>query len=453
MKKLFILLFIFINFNLNAKIKILNPNFPETKNIENLIHTETNKLKIKSKINKYLIYKGYTLAYVNNITVKSNNIFVSLNEGRLKEVKITGNFKISQKLLNVYLKMKKGDVFNKKELRLQIKKLYAIGLFDTINYKLYPDKKVLLIKIKEKKKRYLNFSGNISSRYGIIPYGEYIDRNLFNTRTKLNLSAEIGIWEKIKFQKYEINYKIREFNLHYLYRNGIMYMAEKEYSEEKNLFFLNKIWILGKYSLIGVKCSIENHYFYNIDKITNENIFQGKRYGFAFFYKKSNRRDVIEKTKENIINFSIGTKMLTKNKFMSKFEINYKKYFSPFLYWGIIYKNSSGYIYGKYIPFDEKFSIGGENQRGFYKGAYWSITKIENSFEIEYEVIMDKLFISLFCDTSILDSNPKFLFLISNGVGIRMNIWRFRLSLYYGVPTTQQITQGEFHLKLEQLFY
>lgn len=449
-----IILFILLStLNLNAEIRILNKNFPLTDELKDITKTETDIQKIKTKIEKYLIYKGYKLTGVEYITKKSDNTFiVFLNEGRLKDIRITGNFKISKNLLNVYLKMKPGDIFNEKELKLQLKKLYNTGLFDKINYKIYPDKRMLVIKIKEKKKRYFKFSGNMSSKYGVMPFVQYIDRDIFNTGTYLTLSTELGIWEKLKFQKYGITYGIKSFNLFYLYRNGIMYMADKDYKEEKSLLYLNKLWSKGKYLLIGLKGFIESHYFYQTGKIESKNIVQGLRYGISLTYYKSNKRDVIEKIKENVLNISTTIKAFSNTGIINILEFYYKRYFSPIIYWGIIYRNCSSYIYGNNIPFDEKFPIGGEMQRGFYNGEYWSPLKFENSLELEYELLIDRLFISAFCDTSLIKPDKDFLFLISFGNGIRLNFWGFTLSLYYGVPITRRIIEGEFYFKLTRIF-
>ncbi len=450
----FVLIFLLNLYSLNlfASVIVVNNDFPEKDNIENLISGYTDFNKIESRINKYLYYKGYKFSKVEDITKISGDIIISIDDGRIKECRIEGDFKISISLLKVYLKFKKGDIFNEKEFRLQIKKLYNTGLFDKIVYELYDDKYLIIIKIREKKKRFFNYSGNISSKYGVIPFVQYVDRDIFGSMTQLKISAEMGVWDNIKFQHYIAEYGIKGFNLKFSYRNGLKYMGENDYSEEMTELDFRKEFKFGKYSSMSFNLFREYHNFYEIGKFTTEYIYQGVRYGFSINYLLTYERDVVENRKVQYIDFNSINKTYGSGMFLSKLELSWKKYFSPFIYTGLVYQGDLSYIYGEKVPFDEKYAVGGFNQRGYYEGEKWSNFKFENSLEISYMVLLDRLYLSFFCDTSLIEDEQKYTFLVSNGAGILLNILKMNLYLYYGVPVDKTILNGEIYFKLEKSF-
>ncbi len=433
------------------EIVILNKNIPLKEEIIKIAKKEGEPESIKSKVNKFLKYNGYIITRVRDIVKYKDTIYIIFDEGRLKDIKIKGNFKISKRLLNVYIRFRPGDIFNEKELKLQLKKLYSTGLFSKINYTLYPDRKILLIKIEEKKKRFFKIGGNISTKYGIMPSVKYIDRDLFGSGTYFTSEIEAGIYKQLMFQKYKVLEKINNYSIILSFRKGIVYFKENDYNEESLKFHLCRKKEIDKYTSFDLKLFIEGHNFYNTEKIKNENIVEGLRYGAGFVYLYSNKRDVIEKIKENIFKATVILKLYQKN-FLSSFSLFYKKYLSPFLYTGILFRHYTGLLAGKLIPFDEKFPVGGEMQRGLYKGEYWTSMKLENSLEFEYEIYISKLFTSIFCDTSLIKQENTFIFILSAGLGLRFNLWGFSFSAYYGFPVSGRIYNGQFYFKTSRIF-
>ena len=145
-----------------------------------------NKKDLQNKINKYLYFKGYYFSSVRKIIhAGKEKTLIFVTEGRIENFRIAGNRKISDKIIKIYLYFKKYDVFNKKKLRLQIKKLYNTGLFDSIKYNIDKSTKSINIEIIEKKRKYFKLSGNYTEQYGFMPYLGFINRHLFNSEGKI----------------------------------------------------------------------------------------------------------------------------------------------------------------------------------------------------------------------------------------------------------------------------
>ena len=216
MKKIILLFFIMIPLFLSAEKVIIDSEFFSNNQVfqEYINNNLDNKKDLRNNINKYFTYKGYVFTDVDMISFsrEPDETLIVINEGRIKKIKIEGNKKISNRVIKNYLYFKKGDVFNKKRLRLQIKKLLNIGLFESIKYDISIPQKSILITIVEKKRIDLTLSGNYTEKYGIMPYVGVINRRFWKENIYMNINAECGFRDKLNYYKFNMKYII--FGLH-----------------------------------------------------------------------------------------------------------------------------------------------------------------------------------------------------------------------------------------------
>ena len=452
MKLKLIIILISIYSSLFAREIIIYPEFIENEKIKEIVKSETNISKIKKNIEKYLNYKGYVFTKIQIITEESNKLFIKLDEGRINKIEITGNKKISASLLRIFIRFNENDIFNERSLKLQIKKLMTTNLFDKIIYKFYPDKKILIIKVKERPKRFFEFSGNYNSKLGFIPQIAYCERNIFKTELNLIPSIAAGLYQKINYYRFDFSLNSRKWEFKYFYRNGLNIFGKYNYNEELNNFKIIRNFNIGFNYVFKINFLIENHRFYktNID----EKIFQGLRYSAGFNFLKSNKREVIEDFKEEYCDFLIELKKLRDNNYLGKFNLILKKYYQLLTYWGLVYKMNSGAIlFNKEIPFDEKFLIGGEFQRGYAEGEFETKIKFQNSAQLEYEILIDRIYIILFSDYSLIESENKYISLISLGLGIRLNFLGYNVELQIGLPAKSPVKNFYPLIYLSKTFY
>jgi len=169
---------------------------------------------------------------------------------------------------------------------------------------------------------------------------------------------------------------------------------------------------------------------------------------------KSNKREVIEDFKEEYWDFLIELKKLRDNNYLGKFNLILKKYYQLLTYWGLVYKMNSGAIlFNKEIPFDEKFLIGGEFQRGYAEGEFETKIKFQNSAQLEYEILIDRIYIILFSDYSLIESENKYISLISLGLGIRLNFLGYNVELQICLPAKSPVKNFYPLIYLSKTFY
>ncbi|MBN1898622.1 MAG: hypothetical protein JW827_07575 [Spirochaetes bacterium] len=451
MKRLIFLILILFVTRVYAVIKINNDEFRGMVDLSKISFT-TNRAELARRIDRYLAYQGYTWTRVNHIIIRDRDALVTLDVNRIRKITIKGELPMSRNLLNVYLKIKEGDILDETVLKLQLKKLYNTGLFDAISYMLYPGQRVVLIKVKRKKRSYLNYSGNISDNFGVEPFVEFVSRDFASPATRFNIGAQMGFWEKLNYYKFLMGFGYRLLSFDYTYRNGLMFLGEDDYKQEKHIFSVSRSWLLSQYSTWGVRTAAEHHRFYDKQKIDNAIVVQGLRLAVAVFYERSNFRDIILGKKEKSLKIVIQEKNFNSDRFLTRIETRIRTYHSPLPYWGLIYKNRIGYLYSSYIPFDEKFPVGGYTLRGYYEGEKWSSAVFENSIETELELLIHVLFVSAFFDTSVIDWDSRAALLISHGFGLSLNTGNFYSSVYFGIPDFQKLEDGQIHFSLKSTF-
>jgi outer membrane protein insertion porin family len=150
---------------------------------------------------------GVRPATLLNKETKTINISYSITEGILSyvnEIRITGNSKTKDKVIRRELRLYPGQRFDGDKLKKSKQRLYDLGYFDEVIFDTEPtgepDKKDLVVSVKEAKTGEFSFGGGYSSVDRLIGFAEIAQRNFDITNFKtftgagqiLRIKAEIG---------------------------------------------------------------------------------------------------------------------------------------------------------------------------------------------------------------------------------------------------------------------
>lgn len=186
--------------------------------------------RIKEKYDK----DGYVLAKIADVGVEGGIINVTLIEPTIGEIIIQGNTKTKTSVIERYITLKKGDLFNSTLLRHSINKINALGFFEDVSVGFEPsedpDATNVILTVEEAKTGNIGFSighGSSSGWSGGISYG---DSNWQGLGQKLDIGFELGDDEQY-WVSYSQPYMDRDI---YSWKVGV-YMrdwSEREYWDD-----------------------------------------------------------------------------------------------------------------------------------------------------------------------------------------------------------------------------
>ncbi|MDD5066710.1 MAG: hypothetical protein PHF84_06645 [bacterium] len=457
MKKLsFLLLILLVPVNglFSQKVVINSDYFSRDKNLIRLIRNNLRKgEQLKGMIDTYLVRKGYVFSRVLSVKQRGNSVFVGIEEGRVNRIIIYGDAGVSRGVLDSYLSLRSGDIFNRNKFRLQIKKLQGLKLFENIYYKIIIPRKTIWIKVMIRKKRYFQVDGNYTTSYGLMPYLGFIDRGLFGSRIYMDLNAETGFWDELKYVKFNPCFNAGNLYLEFYFRKGKTYIKNNDYASEEERFSIGKNFPLSKNSDLIFSVPLEHYFFYRTAKFRDQIFIDGLRFGLTVQFTFNNRRDVIEKREETDLRLKAALLYFNKKKdHYIRLTGDFKTYFRLLEDMGLVFRNSSGTI-GNYRPLDTMLLIGGENQRGYVEGTAIADLKFENTVELEYELFFNLIKSFLFLDTSYYREKEGTRFLMSYGPGLLFNLMNFNVQVCYGAPFKAGFFTGNIYLSISKMIY
>lgn len=150
--------------------------------------------------------KGYMSCHIKPETTlsreeKSIDIIYRITEGDLSyvnEIRITGNAKTKDAVIRRGLRLYPGERFDGKKLKRSKQRLYDLGYFDEVIFDTeptkYPDRRDLVVRVKETKTGEFSFGGGYSSVDRLIGFIEITQRNFDLT----NLSTFTGAGQNLK---------------------------------------------------------------------------------------------------------------------------------------------------------------------------------------------------------------------------------------------------------------
>ncbi|MBW4669521.1 MAG: BamA/TamA family outer membrane protein [Cyanomargarita calcarea GSE-NOS-MK-12-04C] len=162
------------------------------------------------QVNKWYSENGYSLARV--ISIKPNRegiLTMDVAEGLVGDIKFRfvneDNQTVDSKgkpvagrtkpdFIRQQLKLKPGEVFKEDVVRQDVMRMYALGLFESVNVALEGDasKTDIVYELKETGARSFNVGGNYNADQGILGTFDYRDQNVGGTNDTLGVNFQVG---------------------------------------------------------------------------------------------------------------------------------------------------------------------------------------------------------------------------------------------------------------------
>lgn len=139
---------------------------------------------------------GYAMANVEDVKIDGANVTVVICEPRVSKIIIQGNKITKKRIIERYLKIKEGELFNSNKLRLTLNRLQGLGFFNDVNVNFEPtDKKdevVVVITVEEGKTSRIGFNVAYGSQSGLGGGVTYDNFNIRGEGLKLSTGFQAG---------------------------------------------------------------------------------------------------------------------------------------------------------------------------------------------------------------------------------------------------------------------
>ncbi|MDO4987750.1 MAG: POTRA domain-containing protein [Synergistes sp.] len=139
---------------------------------------------------------GYVMASVQDVRIDGNTITVEVIEPKISEIIVQGNKITKRKIIDRYLLIKTGEIFNSNKLRLSINRLQGLGYFSDVNVNFepgeQPDEVAVILTVEEGRTGKLGFNVSYGTESGFGGGLSYENTNIGGVGLKLSVGFEIG---------------------------------------------------------------------------------------------------------------------------------------------------------------------------------------------------------------------------------------------------------------------
>ena len=139
---------------------------------------------------------GFSLALIRSLTWTpgQNRLTITLDEGTIKNILVTGNLKTKDIIIKREFLFQKGKVFNYKSVARAIQNTYATQLFKRVgvDFKPVKDGYDLVVKVEEKSSVLLRLGGKYDTERRAQVYLEFGDENLLGRGVRLMANTRFG---------------------------------------------------------------------------------------------------------------------------------------------------------------------------------------------------------------------------------------------------------------------
>jgi outer membrane protein assembly factor BamA len=320
--------------------------------------------------------QGFPFIKVERDTSFESDSFINLTERinankrvLIKQIRIEGNHNVRDGILFKEILINPPEYFNYNKILESIQRIYSLRFFRSVNYKIENDS-ILVLQVVEVPQRYLETNMGFTYPYFLNLSFLIGHLNIFGNAQNL----EVGLNGLFSYSDNKILLNDRSININY---------KERYFLDRRNLF-LNASIIYSKYGQIG---QFEDYGKTEEFSLNSEIIRQFSRYFYTNFgislkrttilgYEESriilsfsqrasydDRNSYLDATKGFLLSFSIS-EAFGQAQFIKLNQI-YSKYFYSFAF-----RIRSGQIFGKDIPYSEKFFLGGEGSvRGYLNNS------------------------------------------------------------------------------------
>lgn len=139
---------------------------------------------------------GYVMANVADVQIDGDAITVIIVEPKISQIVIQGNKITKKHVVQRYLKIKEGEIFNSNKLRLTLNRLQGVGFFSDVNVNFEPgenpDDVIIVITVEEGRTGRLGFNVSYGTQSGFGGGLTYENFNIGGKGLKLNVGFELG---------------------------------------------------------------------------------------------------------------------------------------------------------------------------------------------------------------------------------------------------------------------
>ena len=153
--------------------------------------------------------KGLILAQTEevNFNQQTGILLIRLAEGRIEEIKITGNEKTVDNVIRREIEIEPGELFDFDRVKETLQEIYNLGFFEDVSMKLEPGTEdaliILIIEVIEKSTGVLGGGGGYSSGEGLFAYASIKEANLFGRGQSIEAKLEVGTRTTYSISFYE----------------------------------------------------------------------------------------------------------------------------------------------------------------------------------------------------------------------------------------------------------
>lgn len=139
---------------------------------------------------------GYVMANVEDVKIDGANVTVVICEPRISQIIIQGNKITKKHIIQRYLKIKEGELFNSNKLRLSLNRLQGLGFFNDVNVNFEPTEKkdevIIVLTVEEGKTSRIGFNVAYGSQSGLGGGVTYDNFNIKGRGLKLSTGFQAG---------------------------------------------------------------------------------------------------------------------------------------------------------------------------------------------------------------------------------------------------------------------
>ena len=138
---------------------------------------------------------GYIRMKIADMNVSEDGIVsLKINEGILEGYAVKGNQKTKDKVVLREMRQKVGEVFNAKQARRSMERVYNLGFFEDVNIKINdgvePNAVIMEVEVKEKRTGTFGIGAGYSSKDGVVGMISLGDKNFRGTGDAINFVYE-----------------------------------------------------------------------------------------------------------------------------------------------------------------------------------------------------------------------------------------------------------------------
>ena len=359
---------------------------------------------------------GYSLAEIEkiNFDAETGILYISVNEGRISAIEISGNKNTSRTIITREIPIKTGDYFNYNNIKLGLTNLRSTNIFDDIYFmvKVVNGNDVLVVNVHEKDSSLLRVGFRVDNENKAQLSLNLVDENLFGSGTELGLlllgssrSRAFAIEHKSNriFNTY-LTYKINAF-----YKFDDIYNYVEDPSSSTSRFHISSN---GEYRQIfyGGSVSVGTQ----VERFGNL-IFEGK---YQVDQVKNISSSPVNPLRTSIVSLKVSSTIDTQNKYpyptngiyfkgsyetaqnilggqvgFTNINFDYKNYFTL----GTVNTISPRLMMGfadRTLPLSEEYSLGGQStffgmMDNEFRGRQIFLASLEYRYKLPFQIFFD----------------------------------------------------------------